>query len=116
MDYFGNIKIKWTYATHRVDHSAVHGLVPMSGEADPGRIVLGRITTLGKHRDVEGIDGRRVILFPGDVIAGVLAYRYATDQYEGHPIASGTAGHLLSIGGGCRSIMRQKQNNVHPTA
>ena len=115
MDYYGNIRIKWTYSTHRVDRSAARRLLAMSREVDPGRIVLGRVTMLGKHKDIEGIDGRRVILFPGDVIAGVLAYRYATDQYEGHPIASGTAGHLLSIGGVCGTVMSKNEKMLDPT-
>ena len=98
MDYFGNIRIKWTYTTHRVDRSAIKGIAPLSTEPDPGRLVLARVLIIGKHKDVESTDGRKLALFPGDVIAGCLAYRYATDQYEGVPIASGPAAHLLSIG------------------
>ncbi len=115
MEYFGNIRIKWTYTTHRVDRSVVRGIAPLSSEPDPGRLVLARIMTLGKNKEVEGTDGRRLTLFPGDVIAGCLAYRYATDQYEGLPIAHGPAAHLLSMGGVCGFIASKNEKMPDPT-
>ncbi|MEK7282915.1 MAG: DUF1611 domain-containing protein [Acidobacteriota bacterium] len=115
MDYFGNIRIKWTYATHRVDRSMVKGLVPMNGNPDPGRLVLARVTMIGRHKEIEGMDGRKQTLFPDDVIAGALAYRYATDQFEGHPIASGATGHLLAIGGACGLVVSKNERMVDPT-
>ena len=115
MDYFGHNRIKWTYATHRVDRSAVKGLVPMSEDPDPGRVVLGRVVAIGRHKEVEGTDGRKLMLFPGDVLAGTLAYRYATDQYEGLPISSGPAAHLLSIGGVCGYVASKNEKMLDPT-
>jgi len=115
MEYFGNIRIKWTYTTHCVDRSVVRGIAPLSSEPDPGRLVLARIMTLGKNKEVEGTDGRRLTLFPGDVIGGCLAYRYATDQYEGLPIADGPAAHLLSMGGVCGFIASKNEKMPEPT-
>ncbi len=115
MDCFGNVRIKWTYATHRADRSMVKHLVPMGRDADPGRLVLARVTTIGRHKEVEGTDGRKRTLFPNDVIAGALAYRYATDQFEGHPIASGATGHLLAIGGACGLVVSKNERMVDPT-
>jgi hypothetical protein len=115
MDYFGNIRIKWTYTTHRVDRSAIRGIAPLGTEPDPGRLVLARVLTIGKNKEVEGTDGRRLTLFPGDVIAGCLAYRYATDQYEGLPIAHGPAAHLMSIGGVCGFIASKNEKMPDPT-
>ena len=115
MDFYGNIRIKWSYTTHRVDRSQVKGLVPMNGDADPGRLVLARITTLGKHKEIEGTDGRRRLIFPGDVVAGALAYRYATDQFEGLPLASGPMGHILGIGGTCGQVASKNEKMPDPT-
>lgn len=115
MEYFENIRIKWTYATHRVDRSTVKGLVPMSEGPDPGRLVLARVTTIGRHKEVEGIEGRKLTLFPRDVIAGVLAHRYATDQFEGQAIASGPTGHLLGIGGACGLVVSKNEKMIDPT-
>ena len=115
MEFFGNIRIKWAYVTHRVDRSAARGLRPMTGEPDVGAIVLGKVGTIGRHKEIEGVHGRKVTLFPGDVIAGVLGYRYATDQYEGRPIASGPTGHLVSIGGVCGEVVSKNEKMVDPT-
>src|SRR5713226_3082332 len=99
MDMLGTTRIKWTYATHMVDHSVAVGIEPITGERDMGAVVLGRVVTIGKHKEVEDVNGRRMTLFPGDVIAGVLGDRYATDQYEGVAVAAGATGHLLGQGG-----------------
>ncbi|HYS05615.1 MAG TPA: DUF1611 domain-containing protein [Candidatus Dormibacteraeota bacterium] len=115
MEYFGNIRIKWTYTTHRVDRSAVRGIGLLGSDPDPGRLVLARVLCLGKNKEVEGTDGRRLTLFPGDVIGGCLAYRYATDQYEGLPIADGPAAHLLSMGGVCGFIASKNEKMPEPT-
>lgn len=115
MEYFGNNRIKWTYSTHRLDRSTIKGLVPMSGDPDPGRLVLARVTMIGRHKEVEGIEGRKLTLFPDDVIAGALAYRYATDQFEGQPIASGATGHLLGIGGACGMVVSKNEKMIDPT-
>ena len=115
MNHYGNIRIKWTYSTHQVDRSLVKGLVPMIADPDPGRLVLARVTMIGRHKEVEGTDGRKQTLFPHDVIAAVLAYRYATDQFEGQPIASGTTGHLLAIGGACGVVVSKNERMIEPT-
>ncbi len=115
MDFYGNLKIKWTYVTQCVDRSVVKRIVPMESEPDPGRLVLARVSLIGRHKEVEGTDGRKRMLFPNDVIAGALAYRYATDQFEGHPIASGATGHLLGIGGTCGLVVSKNERMVDPT-
>ncbi len=63
---------KWPYATHLVDPARVKGLLPMVGGYDPGALVLARVVTLGKHRELEARDGRKLSIFSGDVFVGVL--------------------------------------------
>src|SRR5439155_1548810 len=115
MEILEKSKIKWTYVTHAVDRAVVTGLAPMSAKTDPGALVLGRVRQVGKHKEIEGVDGRRVTLFPGDVIAGVLGHRYATDQYEGEAIARGPLGHLLGIGGVCGEVVGRNEKMPDPT-
>jgi len=115
MEILEKSKIKWTYVTHAVDRAVVTGLAPMSAKTDPGALVLGRVRQAGKHKEVEGVDGRRVTLFPGDVIAGVLGHRYATDQYEGEAVARGPLGHLLGIGGVCGEVVGRNEKMPDPT-
>src|SRR5215831_5300117 len=81
MQFFGNSRVKWPYATHLVDPERAKSLVPMVDGHDPGSLVLARVLSLSRHRELESHDGRRVMLFPGDVFVGVLGDRYATDQY-----------------------------------
>jgi len=107
--------MKWTYVTHRVDSSLAAGLVPPVAEPDPGAIVLGRVTTIGRHKEVEDVTGRKRTLFPGDLIVGVLGHRYATDQYEGRAAASGRTGHLLGIGGVCGEVVSKNERMIDAT-
>ncbi|MEQ1834560.1 MAG: DUF1611 domain-containing protein, partial [Candidatus Eisenbacteria bacterium] len=82
MQTFQNARIKWPYATHLVDPARVHGLLPMIDGHQPGMLVLVRVVTIGKHRDLETHEGRKMSIFTGDVFVGVLGDRYATDQFE----------------------------------
>ena len=115
MEYLGSIKIKWTYASHTVDRSTAVGLAPLTSEPDPGRVVLARIASVGKHKEVESPEGRRMTIFPGDLITGVLGHRYATDQYEGYAIASGPNGNLLGQGGVCGEVHSKNEKMLDPT-
>ena len=110
-----NARIKWPYATHLVDPSLVKGLLPMVDAHDPGSLVLARVVTLGKHRDLEARDGRKVTIFPGDVFVGVLGDRYATDQFEGVGRVQGALGHIIGIGGVVGEVVSMNTKMVAPT-
>ncbi len=115
MEYFGGLKIKWGYVTHRVDRAVVAACGPMAREETPGLLVLARVQQIGRHTTVEAPDGRRMMLFPGDVIAGALGNRYATDQYEGRAIATGPIGHVLGVGGVCGEVVSRNDRMPDPT-
>ena len=99
MEPLPNTRIKWPYATHLMDASVFKGILPMVDGYDPGALVLARVVSLGKHRDLEAQDGRRLTIFEGDVFVGVLGDRYATDQFEGVGRVRGSRGHIVGIGG-----------------
>ena len=89
---------KWSYVTRRVvDRDAV-GLGSLDREPRMGDLVLARVVDIGAHDHLENTHGRRVRLYPGDVVAGAFGNRYATDYYEGY-LPTGTAAHLLTAGG-----------------
>src|SRR5262245_55955169 len=94
MQVFGNSRVKWPYVTHLVDPARAKSLVPMVDGHDPGSLVLARVLSLSRHRDLESHEGRRVALFPGDVFVGVLGDRYATDQYLAFGRVNGPVGHI----------------------
>jgi hypothetical protein len=115
MEPLPNVRIKWPYATHLVDTSKVKGLVPMVDGHDPGALVLVRVVTLGRHKDLETHEGRRMSIFAGDVIVGVLGDRYATDQFEGVGRVQGPLGHILGIGGVFGQVMSMNTRMSAPT-
>src|ERR1043166_6417409 len=115
MKPFPNARIKWPYATHLVNPARVKGLLPMVDGHDPGALVLARVITLGKHRDLEAHDGRRITLYVGDVFIGVLGDRYATDQFEGVGRVQGPLGHIIGIGGVLGEVVSMNNKMVAPT-
>jgi hypothetical protein len=110
-----NSRIKWSYVTHLVDRRLVTSVLPPVEETNPGSLVLARVVTLNKHREIESPSGRRVTLFPGDLFAGVLGNRYATDQFEGVARCSAQHGHLLAIGGVCGEVVTRNNRMLEPT-
>lgn len=115
MEVLEHKKIKWTYVTHRLDRSVIGGVQPLSDGEDPGAIVLSRVLSIGRHKEIEDVNGVKRTLFPGDVIAGALGHRYATDQYEGRAAGSGPTGHLLGIGGVCGEVVSKNEKMIDPT-
>ncbi len=115
MQTYGHLRIKWTYSTHIVDRSRVKDLGPTAACEDAGALVLARVVRIGRHKEVEATNGRKVMLFPGDVVAGVLGHRYATDQYEGFAAASTPEGHMLGIGGVCGEVRSKNEKMLDPT-
>jgi hypothetical protein len=115
MDQFENRRIKWPYATHLIDPGKVTGLLPPVEETNPGGLLLARVLTPGRHRDLETHGGRRMALFPGDVFAAVLGHRYATDQFEAIARCSGTQGHIVGIGGVCGEVVSMNTRMTEPT-
>jgi hypothetical protein len=61
-------------------------------------LVVARVVALGQHRALEDRHGRRVRLYPGDLVVGAVGNRYATDFYEGY-VPTGPRTHLLTAGG-----------------
>lgn len=115
METYQNARIKWPYATHLVDRSRFHGLLPMVEGHQPGTLVLARVLTLGKHKDLESWEGRKTSIFVGDVFVGVLGDRYATDQFEGIGRVSGPLGHIIGIGGVVGEVVSMNNRMSEPT-
>jgi hypothetical protein len=89
---------KWSYVTRRVVDRGAVGLLSLDREPRLGDLVVARVVVVGAHDHLENTHGRRVRLYPGDVVVGAFGNRYATDYYEGY-LPTGTAAHLLTAGG-----------------
>jgi hypothetical protein len=89
---------KWSYVTRGVTDRGAARLGSVDREPRLGDLVVVRVVSVGAHDHLENVHGRRVRLYPGDVVVGALGNRYATDYYEGY-LPSGSVAHLLTAGG-----------------
>ena len=115
MDSFQDARVKWPYATHLVDKSQVSGLLPMLMGHQPRTLVLCRVVTIGRHRDLETHEGRKQSIYAGDIFVGVLGDRYATDQFEGIGRVTGPLGHIIGIGGVVGEVVSMNNRMTEPT-
>ncbi|GAA2502324.1 DUF1611 domain-containing protein [Terrabacter carboxydivorans] len=91
---------KWSYVTRPVTSVLTADFDARPWTADPtlGDLVLARVENVGVHGHLEDVHGRRVVLYPGDLVVGALGNRYATDFFEGY-LPAGPRTHLLTAGG-----------------
>jgi hypothetical protein len=115
METFDSARIKWPYVTHLVDRARAVRILPPVEETRPGALLLARVVTIGRHKDLETTDGRRMALFAGDVFVAALGHRYATDQFEGRAYCSGSFGHIVGIGGVCGEVVSMNNRMTEPT-
>lgn len=74
-------RAKASYTTRHVDLDRATGLLAGVRPA-VGDLVLAAVTSIGQHPKIEGQDGRRASLFPGDEVVVAYGHRYAPDQFE----------------------------------
>ena len=105
---------KWSYVTRGVADRGAVGLGSLDREPRLGDLVVARLVGVGAHDHLENTHGRRVRLYPGDVVAGALGNRYATDYYEGY-LPTGTMAHLLTAGGVVGRVASAHARRREPT-
>jgi hypothetical protein len=106
---------KWSYVTRGV---AEHDQTQVSRgirTARLGDFVVARVTRLGAHDHLENAHGRRVLLYPGDVVVGAYGNRYATDFYEGYLPTANEPVHLLTAGGLIGTVASAHTSQLGPT-
>ena len=89
---------KFSFVTRGVGERPL-SLSPVRGRPVQGDLVVARIVALGQHAALEDRHGRRVRLYPDDLVVGAYGNRYATDFYEGYVPNGGPDTHLLTAGG-----------------
>jgi hypothetical protein len=73
------------------------------------------VASLGAHEYLEDPHGRRMRLYPGDLVVGAYGNRYATDFYEGYLPTPGDAVHLLTSGGLVGTVASAHTSKEAPT-
>jgi hypothetical protein len=106
---------KWSYVTRRIVEP---GDALLGGAIRPpalGDFVLATVEHVGAHEFLENPHGRRVRLYPGDVIVGAYGNRYATDFYEGYVPGPNDEVHLLTAGGLIGTVASAHTSKLGPT-
>jgi hypothetical protein len=76
---------KWGYVSRRVPEITD---ARIGGAVRPPRLgdfMVAEVTALGAHEHLENRRGRRMRMYPGDILVGAYGNRYATDFYRGLP-------------------------------
>jgi hypothetical protein len=113
---------KWGYVTRRIGSGGGTagdraGLTLGDAIAPPklGDFVFVKVSQLGEHEFLEDVHGRRVRLYPGDIIVGAYGNRYATDFYEGYVPGPGDEVHMLTSGGLIGTVASTHTSKGAPT-
>jgi hypothetical protein len=106
---------KWGYVTRRIVERSEVTLGDTATQARLGDFVFAEVAHLGEHEFLEDVHGRRVRLYPGDIVIGAYGNRYATDFYEGYVPQSGDEVHLLTSGGLIGTVASTHTSKGAPT-
>lgn len=106
---------KWGYVTRRVSETAEAQLGASAQPARLGDFVVASVEKLGEHEYLENPYGRRVRMYPGDLVIGAYGNRYATDFYEGYIPGPGDEVHLLTAGGLIGTVASAHTSKGEPT-
>lgn len=107
---------KWGYVTRRVSVPADGKIGAIPRAPRLGDFVVATVVKLGAHDHLENRHGRRMRLYPGDLVVGAYGNRYATDFYEGYlPGAGDPLVHLLTSGGLIGTVASAHTSKQPPT-
>ena len=90
---------KRAFTTRNVDLTQAVRMVRSGRRPVAGDVILARVTSLGQHRRIENIHGRRGELYVGDEILVAYGNRYAPDQFEAYVPENLGPCHLVAGGG-----------------
>ena len=106
---------KWGYVTRRVNRQTEPTLGQVLRAPRLGDFLVARIAVIGEHAFLENVHGRRMRMYPGDLLVGAYGNRYATDFYEGYIPQPGDAVHLLTSGGLVGTVTSSHTSRGAPT-
>ncbi|MCB1950269.1 DUF1611 domain-containing protein [Nitrosomonas sp.] len=104
---------KIAYSCRRARLDGMLTLVAGAIAPSSGNLVLARIDELGQHKGIESREGRRHILFPGDLIIVCYGNRYAPDQFEAELPLDLSSCHLVAAGGIASKVV-SKHGAIRP--
>jgi hypothetical protein len=110
---------KWSWVSRRLVQrgglAGIHGYAT-AGPVRSGVFAAAAVIKVGQHEFLEDPNGRRLRLYPGDVLIGAFGNRYATDFYEGYvPTRREDPVHLLTAGGLLGTVASAHSSRGEPT-
>jgi hypothetical protein len=106
---------KCTYVTRTIPANADLAVGPPARAPWAGDLVVARVTAIAEHDHIEDPRGRKVRVYPGDLIVGAYGNRYATDVFEGY-VPTGPRTHLLTAGGLIGTVTASHDAHAEPTS
>lgn len=98
---------KRAFTTRNVDLGEAARISRSGRRPQAGDVILARVTSLGQHRRIENVHGRRGDLYVGDEIIVAYGNRYAPDQFEAYVPEDLGPCHLVAGGGvAARAVAR----------
>ena len=96
-----------------VDTQLINYYIPKVGDT-----AIFEVINIGKHKYIQGDNGRNISILPGDYIMAAFGTRYATEQFEGYvPDKCLQEFHILGAGGtvGIIHSMHSNFEGIGPT-
>jgi len=104
---------KRAFTTRNVDLGMAVRLMRSGRRPLAGDVILARVTSLGQHRRIENLHGRRGDLYVGDEIIVAYGNRYAPDQFEAYVPDDLGPCHLVA-GGGVAARVARRHAGIRP--
>ncbi|HEY1966673.1 MAG TPA: DUF1611 domain-containing protein [Pseudonocardia sp.] len=107
---------KWGWVARRL--TPLRGdlrLGPAAAAAGLGQFAVASVVRVGEHNCLEDPHGRRLQLYPDDLVVGAFGNRYATDFYEGYLPTEQDKLHLLTSGGLLGTVASGHRSRANPT-
>lgn len=108
------ISAKWGWACRALDADEVYTLDKFGENPKPGDVVVVEVEAIGNHTKIMTSENRRLRLYPGDLIVGVMGNRYATDAYEAEVVGTNDL-HLLTNAGMIGTVLTKNQKIKRPS-
>ncbi len=100
--------VKWSWACRILTDQDYYLNSNISEPPEIGDIVLVKINKISQHNSIVVYDNKRLRLYSGDLVVGILGNRYATDVYEGK--LDGIDNLCLMTNGGLISTLKSKNS------
>jgi hypothetical protein len=112
------MKFKKTNVAKGIENFSFNYDLAKSRLMKAGDLGLFEVIETGQHKSVQMEDGKNHFIFPGDLIVGAFADRYATSQFEGYVPSEISDSYDIIGGGGVIGVVKSKNyalKDIEPT-